>query len=89
MKLVFSLQSTGQALLLTLNPISGVPTDDMPPGGLVQNYAILQMSLMPFMDEHFLRPLVILDQQLKVSCLLCNICFQSCSFWLPSCSPWR
>ncbi|KAI0215007.1 ER membrane protein complex subunit 1 [Lamellibrachia satsuma] len=56
---------TGQGLLYIFNPITGKPVKDMPPGGEVINHEVLQVMLLSQMDDHYLRPIVLLDAKLQ------------------------
>ena len=58
---------TGQGLLFAFNPISGQAVDNAPPGGEQLNYNVLQVTMTTQMDDHFLRPLLILDKDQQVS----------------------
>ena len=50
----------------TFNPISGAPVDGMPPTGLVLNYKVSQLMMIPQMNDDFQHPIVLLDDDLKV-----------------------
>ncbi|KAK2174177.1 hypothetical protein NP493_820g01017 [Ridgeia piscesae] len=56
---------TGQGLLYVFNPITGKPVKGMPSGGEVINHEVLQVSLLSQMDDHYLRPIVLLDDKLQ------------------------
>ena len=51
---------------MSFDPITGEAVGEMPPGGLTLNYNILQLTMLPHMDEQFQHPLVILDTDMKV-----------------------
>ena len=59
-------QVTGQGLVFVFNPITGKPVKNMPPGGEVINYDVKQVMLLSQMDDHYLRPIVLLDTNLQV-----------------------
>jgi hypothetical protein len=62
-----SLQDSGLGMMYQFHPVSGTAQDDTPPGGQVLNYRINQMMMLSQMDEHFLRPILVLDTDLKVT----------------------
>ena len=61
---------TGQGLLFSFNPIAGTPADDMPPGGIILNYDVQQVTMLHTMDERFLRPIILLDSLKQVHILI-------------------
>ena len=53
--------------VFTFNPITGQPLEGSPAGGETLDVYARQVSMLTQMDDTFIRPLLILDKQLKVS----------------------
>ena len=54
-------------ILASLNPITGELVKGMTSKDMLLNYEIFQISHLSQMNNHFLRPLIIMDKKLKVS----------------------
>jgi hypothetical protein len=59
-------QKTGQALLYSFHPITGLPVDGTPPAGQPLDYSVVNAVALAQMDSHFLRPLLLLDSNKQV-----------------------
>ena len=58
-------RESGRGVMYEFHPVSGAPQEDMPPNGHILSYKVRQMMMLSQMDEQFLRPIVILDTDLK------------------------
>jgi hypothetical protein len=59
-------QKTGQALLYSFHPITGLPVDGTPPTGQALDYSVVNSVVLAQMDSQFLRPLLLLDSDNRV-----------------------
>ena len=53
-------------MLYAFHPISGVAIDGMPSGGHVMDYKILNAVMLSQVDDQFLHPILLLDNEFKV-----------------------
>lgn len=59
-------QVTRRAVTFVFNPVSGQRVEGTPVSGHELDYKVTQVVKLELMDEHFMHPLVLLDDQQKV-----------------------
>ncbi|XP_002731135.3 ER membrane protein complex subunit 1-like [Saccoglossus kowalevskii] len=57
---------SGQTLMYSFNPITGKPSDVKNPLGKVLNYQLQQVTLLPLMDQEFLKIMILMDTEYKI-----------------------
>ncbi|CAH1784560.1 unnamed protein product [Owenia fusiformis] len=57
---------TGNGVLSVFNPITGVPVKNTPSEGISLHFQIKQFTLLPMNDDHFIKPIAILDTNNRV-----------------------
>ncbi|XP_077998701.1 ER membrane protein complex subunit 1-like [Glandiceps talaboti] len=67
--IVGSDRDSGQTRLHTFNPITGKPSNPSFPHGMVLEYKLKQITMLPYMDQEFLKIIVLLDHDDKVHVL--------------------
>ena len=61
------LQKTGNGLLYSFDPIAGKPGADISPGGMDLGFEVYQLALMSEVNDEFLKGLIIVGNDRKVS----------------------
>lgn len=57
-------------MLFAFNPITGEPLDGQSSSGIHLNYELSTAALLAEMDEHFLKPVLLIDTEKKVNASL-------------------
>jgi len=73
-----SLQETGEVVLFTFHPISGKPDIAQQSEVHRLSHDVLGVVMLAQADEHYLRPLLLLDSQRQVACC-CHLQRYDCS----------
>ena len=71
--LFHKLQKTGDALIYSFHPVTGLVVDGTPANGQILNYKVLNAVVLTQVDDHFLRPLLLLDSNKQVFCCVFSV----------------
>ena len=58
---------TGQTLVYSFDPITGLPIEGMAGAGKELPFALKQVTMLQQMSDAFVRPVLMMDEQLNVS----------------------